>query len=905
MATFFRSDGWVKSTLGPAVAGALIYVCDQPANAPVSGTPSPLAPVFADSNGLVPIVQPIVTDGFGHYDFYVLPGTYTVLVYNAGQLQQVYPDQSVAVGGSNPAISPNDSIQYNANGVLNGFSQFLFDPSTGIVKVGPTTTTYINNAPNPATPTTSPTLQIAAGNPFQYMPNPYDQQWAGIGYSSVFTDFPSPTGSASQGFEVNLYLNKGYSPSIDPSLAYQYCSKMELYTDRGYTGDSTGAFISPLGLVLGVNSPAQFGQAYGLLIQANSVIPLGTTVSGAELSGIFVSSLLGDGTTSATYNYAKAVGVNITPPTFFGPQSGSISLSCGLSVESPGLGSGDGVLLNHQGVRIASQVNGNPGGRNSNAWGIHEDDATERNALGSINLGGETGPLVSTGTGSPEGVVTSVVGGLYLRTDSPTAIYSKVFGSGNTGWTPVTSVMGVTDDRSAAVVSTTLDSSLDKSAVVIVAPVAPLFVVVNPDLSDNGGWQAGFYFYLWNKGTSTVTLASTNASDTFNGSATGVVSFGQVSLCVTDGNGAWTVVPVNAVAGPDKALQFNSLGVVSGDAGLTWDKTLKKLAYSTSLNTSVATGVVGLSGNVVQSNNSGAIAPTVTGIFVTTSYSGTATPTAAASVTNALFASVGDLNTDSIAALIGLELNAIGGHAAATYSTILGLQSIAATSTTGTCTNISGIETYWRGESHPSTIGTAHGIHIKSPQNAASVTVTTNTALQIDDPTLGGAATNYAIKVDGGKSSFKAIDLTSITAFNGINTVGNGVPVEYAAINLTGQTAGIGTTTLYAVPASGAGLYRVTFYAKITTAGTGSVHILGGTNGFQVRWTDRTDSVVVTAPLVDTFGSVLSANTTSTVESGSVVVDCKASTNLQYSYDYISSGNTMAYKLSAKVEYLG
>ena len=46
--------------------------------------------------------------------------------------------------------------------------------------------------------------------------------------------------------------------------------------------------------------------------------------------------------------------------------------------------------------------------------------------------------LIQTGAGSPEGVVTAVVGTLYLRTDGApgTTLYSKETGSGNTGWEP-------------------------------------------------------------------------------------------------------------------------------------------------------------------------------------------------------------------------------------------------------------------------------------------------------------------------------------------------------------------------------------------------------------------------------------------------------------------------------------
>ena len=93
MINYFRTDGWVKTSQGPAVPGAQIFVCLQPAN--VGFPPTPLANIFSDVNGLVPITQPSMTDGFGHYDFYAQAGLYTVLVGLGGTIQQVYPDQSV------------------------------------------------------------------------------------------------------------------------------------------------------------------------------------------------------------------------------------------------------------------------------------------------------------------------------------------------------------------------------------------------------------------------------------------------------------------------------------------------------------------------------------------------------------------------------------------------------------------------------------------------------------------------------------------------------------------------------------------------------------------------------------------------------------------------------------------
>jgi len=119
MATLFRMDGWVKSAVGPATPGASIYVCNQPANtvAPIQVpngpplppfVPSPLASIFSDVNGLVPITQPIITDGFGHYNFYASAGFYTVVVMLGGRVQQAYADQNV--GEAAAAVNTVSSV---------------------------------------------------------------------------------------------------------------------------------------------------------------------------------------------------------------------------------------------------------------------------------------------------------------------------------------------------------------------------------------------------------------------------------------------------------------------------------------------------------------------------------------------------------------------------------------------------------------------------------------------------------------------------------------------------------------------------------------------------------------------------------------------------------------------------
>jgi hypothetical protein len=121
--SFFRSDGWVKTATGAALPGAQVFLVQQPAN--LVGTPTPLQQIYADPMGLIPITQPILTDGLGHYDFYVTPGTYTLAVFLNAILQESYADQSIGLGG---VVSGTTSggIYYNSNGILSRIASFNF-----------------------------------------------------------------------------------------------------------------------------------------------------------------------------------------------------------------------------------------------------------------------------------------------------------------------------------------------------------------------------------------------------------------------------------------------------------------------------------------------------------------------------------------------------------------------------------------------------------------------------------------------------------------------------------------------------------------------------------------------------------------------------------------------------------
>jgi hypothetical protein len=157
--------------------------------------------------------------------------------------------------------------------------------------------------------------------------------------------------------------------------------------------------------------------------------------------------------------------------------------------------------------------------------------------------------------------------------------------------------------------------------------------------------------------------------------------------------------------------------------------------------------------------------------------------------------------------------------------------------------------------------------------------------------------------------SAKSLDFQTgkITAYDGIACVANGVPTEYAQVNLTAQSAAIAATTLYAVPVSATGLYRINWYLKVTRAATISSTLGAITFGF----TDGTDSVVqsLVAQGATQAGAAATTNTgnsTTSVLCGTTIVYALASTNITYAIAYATSGaTTMQYEVHMRLEALG
>jgi hypothetical protein len=179
-------------------------------------------------------------------------------------------------------------------------------------------------------------------------------------------------------------------------------------------------------------------------------------------------------------------------------------------------------------------------------------------------------------------------------------------------------------------------------------------------------------------------------------------------------------------------------------------------------------------------------------------------------------------------------------------------------------------------------LSTTGGLHQFLAESAAHVI----SSVQPDFSDLAGASTKFA------------------TSYNGIALVSNGIPTEYATVDLTAQTAAKATTTLYAVPATGAGQYRVNWNAKVmTVAGTSST--LGP---LTIVYTDP-DNVVqtITAAAQSNAGIIETSdagNLTTTVMLGSpLFLNCKASTNITYAFAYASNAAAaMNYNLHLKLE---
>ena len=115
-------------------------------------------------------------------------------------------------------------------------------------------------------------------------------------------------------------------------------------------------------------------------------------------------------------------------------------------------------------------------------------------------------------------------------------------------------------------------------------------------------------------------------------------------------------------------------------------------------------------------------------------------------------------------------------------------------------------------------------------------------------------------------------------------------------VSLTAQSAAQSSHALFTPTASG--LYRISFYAKVTTPATSS-SVLGGAVGFSVTFTDATDSVASVIATTSNVGSAVNAgNLTTSAASGALIINAITSVAVTFSYGYSSTGGTaMQYEI--------
>ncbi len=178
---------------------------------------------------------------------------------------------------------------------------------------------------------------------------------------------------------------------------------------------------------------------------------------------------------------------------------------------------------------------------------------------------------------------------------------------------------------------------------------------------------------------------------------------------------------------------------------------------------------------------------------------------------------------------------------------------------------------------------------------------------------LGIGATDLYLRSNGTTAAWAAVtELGLVDTYNGITTAGVGMPAIVAAVDLTGQTANIGLSVLYAAPADG--LYRVSAYVIVTTVGT----VTSTLPQVNIAWTDGVSGVAQSTVLTGGVGATptpppgyassstqsATANTTTTLRSGDMIVFANASSNIQYSTSGYASNaaTTMNYAIHIRVE---
>ena len=123
-----------------------------------------------------------------------------------------------------------------------------------------------------------------------------------------------------------------------------------------------------------------------------------------------------------------------------------------------------------------------------------------------------------------------------------------------------------------------------------------------------------------------------------------------------------------------------------------------------------------------------------------------------------------------------------------------------------------------------------------------------------------------------------------------LTTTVNDAPVRIQTVSVSGQAASIGTTSIPASSLS-AGLYRVTWYLRITRAAATSSSVT-----VSFGWTDDTVTMSLS-------GAAVTGNTTTTSQTGTALLSVDNASPVTYATSYTSVGTpAMQYALDLTLE---
>jgi hypothetical protein len=314
-------------------------------------------------------------------------------------------------------------------------------------------------------------------------------------------------------------------------------------SDESYFGPLNSTDLTTLGevdLIGTAGSSLAFTGAGGTITTVGNITTTANLlVAGAADIGGFGITLVGGGASNEFYFYPEEA------------ESGSTTKSLNISASGTGK------------VRI----NGNTGGvPNAGTGGLEvyggANDSSANFAVagngnvmttGTYQLGGTGGPTFTSGTGSPEGVLTAPIGSLFSRTNGSTGttLYVKESGAGNTGWAAAGGSYITSTSADFSVSSGVLDMSTAVSAAGTMS-VAGL-------LSANGALAVSGYITATSYLDVTSSIYANNSNVVLNGSG---ISFAY-------GTNATATGCINCVGYAESTGQFRNLQIADGKGAST------------------------------------------------------------------------------------------------------------------------------------------------------------------------------------------------------------------------------------------------------------------------------------------------------------------------------------------------